>query len=851
MPAITPTSTNPNVTLFNDWYFRTVFNDNLQSRILANYIQSVLGFGSVATVYLPDAYASTLNRTFALTAAEIGLDLSAQFPIRDEPTEEELAGVADQLARERAEAIVLILRPPQAEPLVELLRQRGVTAQLIGTDSLALAGFATEQSEDAEEVSAHFTDGMYIAVPFIPDTATAAARQFLRDYEARYGEDPSWGAIYAYDSALVIIEALQRMQTPYENAEIDVAREAVRREVAAMTSPSRGVVGLMGLTYFDGNGDVLRPIYISRTEGRHVEAAARQLQLIQNVDLIETLRSQGENIIDLGDALLQVTQVVQTGVQLNRVYEINEVDKTFGADFELWFRYSGSLDVSGIVFPDAVTPIVLSKPLTRRSIGGETYEAYRIKALFRYASTRDNLLLGREDFILRFFHAGRDRSRLVFVADSAAMGFAEGQPVWAEQLRQENVLAPESGWVVTDAAIFTETMNRSTMGDPLFPVLNLPYSIFNVGVQAHEAEISLRRQLENLLPQTTTWLPLAVFGIAFVVAGLPGIRDHHPQSSLIMRLILGTILLYIAERVFGVYAAHALELYQLELVLLVFKSLWWLVPAIWAMAILPLLVWQPMERRTGYPVPSVAKTFVNLAIIILAGLCIMSFVFEQPLTSVWAASGVLTLILGLALQSFILDAFSGLMLNLERPFGIGQWIKLTSRWHVTELGRVTELNWRTTRIWTRDNNFVVVPNSSISTSILTNYSVPTRPSRLEIPVLLEFKLPVKEAIRILNDGADKAVAEEGILNDPEPKVVVDQIDPYGVRYKVQIYHDMDAISPDDARTRVVATLLSELQAEGVRIAIPTEQITISSHDDQPQTEGFHPPHAILAPGSQT
>ena len=238
------------------------------------------------------------------------------------------------------------------------------------------AGFTTEAGEDVTETRRHFTDGMYIAVPFIPDTATAAARQFLQNYAARHGEPRSWGAIYAFDSALILVEALRQAQVATDSADIGVLRSAVREELAAMNSTARGVVGLLGVTSFDTDGDVLRPIYISRTQGRHVEAAARQLQFIQNSDLIQSLRSQGENIIDLGDALLQVTQVVQTGLQLNRIDDIDETAKTFGADFELWFRYSGSLDVNGLVFPDAVSPVVLEEPLTSRQVGGESYRAY-------------------------------------------------------------------------------------------------------------------------------------------------------------------------------------------------------------------------------------------------------------------------------------------------------------------------------------------------------------------------------------------------------------------------------------------------------------------------------------------
>lgn len=62
---------------------------------------------------------------------------------------------------------------------------------------------------------------------------------------------------------------------------------------------------------------------------------------------------------------------------------------------------------------------------------------------------------------------------------------------------------------------------------------------------------------------------------------------------------MATLLLHLVERVFAISYADKLEVYQLEAVLLVFKSLWWLVPAVWISAFPPILVWKPIERSSG------------------------------------------------------------------------------------------------------------------------------------------------------------------------------------------------------------------------------------------------------------
>lgn len=125
-------------------------------------------------------------------------------------------------------------------------------------------------------------------------------------------------------------------------------------------------------------------------------------------------------------------------------------------------------------------------------------------------------------------------------------------------------------------------------------------------------------------------------------------------------------------------------------------------------------------------------------------------------------------------------------------------------------------------------------------SVLTNYSVPSRPSRLEVPVVLELTVPVERARQVLVQGAEVALAEDGILDEPPPKVVVQRIEPFGVRYKVQIHHDIGVISIDDATTCVAASLRAHIHAEGLRIALPKEeQIAVGSLTPQSsRREGF-------------
>src|SRR5437660_1307884 len=83
-------------------------------------------------------------------------------------------------------------------------------------------------------------------------------------------------------------------------------------------------------------------------------------------------------------------------------------------------------------------------------------------------------------------------------------------------------------------------------------------------------------------------------------------------------------------------------------------------------------------------------------------------------------TGVLAIILGLALQSTLADVFSGIALNLSKAYEVGDWIVLSDGTQ----GRVIETNWRSTHLLNGSNDLVVLPNSSLAKAQLTNLSSP-------------------------------------------------------------------------------------------------------------------------------
>ena len=150
----------------------------------------------------------------------------------------------------------------------------------------------------------------------------------------------------------------------------------------------------------------------------------------------------------------------------------------------------------------------------------------------------------------------------------------------------------------------------------------------------------------------------------------------------------------------------------------VFGIAWWIVGAWLLKALLDLVL-----RRTLFPDdngPHARRLFADLAaalIYVVAFVGIMDTVLKQPLSAILATSGVMAIVLGLALQNTLSDLFAGLAINIERPFQPGDWITVSGG----PEGMVIEINWRATLLRTAANDMTVIPNSVVAKATVTNH----------------------------------------------------------------------------------------------------------------------------------
>ena len=145
-------------------------------------------------------------------------------------------------------------------------------------------------------------------------------------------------------------------------------------------------------------------------------------------------------------------------------------------------------------------------------------------------------------------------------------------------------------------------------------------------------------------------------------------------------------------------------------------------------------------------------------------------------TSFIAIFGAAGLAIGLALQGSLSNFASGVLIVLFRPYEVGDWIEAAGI-----SGGVEEVQILTTILKTGDNKQIIVPNSQIMGSIITNYSAKdTR--RVDMVVGVSYGDDIDKVRKTLEE---LIAAEERILPEPQPTIAVSELADSSVNFVVR------------------------------------------------------------------
>ena len=175
-----------------------------------------------------------------------------------------------------------------------------------------------------------------------------------------------------------------------------------------------------------------------------------------------------------------------------------------------------------------------------------------------------------------------------------------------------------------------------------------------------------------------------------------------------------------------------------------------------------------------------------------------------------AGIGILGIAVGFAAQDSLSNIIAGFLIFFDKPFRVRDYVTIGEHY-----GRVELITMRSTRIRTQDNKYVVIPNQKIINEILVDHST-NGDTRLLVPVSIEFESSIDDARSAI---LKEIKSIEGILDKPDPDVVVDGLGDSGLELQVRFWISS---ASDERRYHFEATEATKraLDAAGIAIAYP-------------------------------
>jgi branched-chain amino acid transport system substrate-binding protein len=204
VPMISPTSTNPAVTLVGNYIFRACFIDPFQGFVAAKFAYNDLGKKTAAVIYdSGNDYTKGLAEVFRDEFTKMGGKITA--------FESYAAGTSDfnaQLVKIKATNPDVLFIPNyynDAGLIAKQAREMGIKAIFLGGDGW--------DSPDLFKIGGKAIEGGFFVNHFSKDSQLPAAKKFVADYKAKYNKDPDALAALAYEAAMITVDAIKRAKS--------------------------------------------------------------------------------------------------------------------------------------------------------------------------------------------------------------------------------------------------------------------------------------------------------------------------------------------------------------------------------------------------------------------------------------------------------------------------------------------------------------------------------------------------------------------------------------------------------------------------------------------------------------
>jgi small-conductance mechanosensitive channel len=218
----------------------------------------------------------------------------------------------------------------------------------------------------------------------------------------------------------------------------------------------------------------------------------------------------------------------------------------------------------------------------------------------------------------------------------------------------------------------------------------------------------------------------------------------------------------------------------------------------------------------------IAPTLQKVLKFIMAfiGLMVILNILGVSVTAPLAAFGIGGIAIALALQGTLSDFLAGVYIMADRPVRVGDYVQL----EMGQKGYVIDIGWRSTKIRELPNNVIVIPNSKLAGSIVTNYYLPEQEMACLVQVGVSYDSDLEKVEKVTIDVAKKVLKEvQGGVGEFEPFIRYHTFSDFSINFTV-ILRVKEFVDKYLVTHEFVKELHKRYKKEGIEIPFPIRTI---------------------------
>lgn len=225
------------------------------------------------------------------------------------------------------------------------------------------------------------------------------------------------------------------------------------------------------------------------------------------------------------------------------------------------------------------------------------------------------------------------------------------------------------------------------------------------------------------------------------------------------------------------------------------------------------------QNDNSYHLSSFSRNALNVIIFSIGGLIILSSL-GISIAPLLATLGVGGLAVALGLQETLANVFAGFYIIASRQVRVNDYIKIESG----QEGYVTDINWRTAKIKMLNNNVILVPNSKLAQTIITNCYLPDKEMTVTVDVGVHYDSDLEHVEKVtIETAAEIMKTVHGGIPDFKPSVRYKNFGDYSIGFSVNM-RAKEFVDQYLIRHEFIKALHKRYQKENIVIPYPVQAV---------------------------